>query len=139
MNDDFNMSMRKFLKQVGVTSQKAIEDALRDANNGEYIVEAKITIKDIGMEHTVSGTIKNGDQKVALTRESVIEALKTIQGPKGQDIVTGGEVRALDVGEKDVRFVLEIDQALADEYSKIKDASEVALKKTTGPAKFLQC
>ena len=60
MNDDFNMSMRKFLKQVGVTSQKAIEDALRDANNGEYIVEAKITIKDIGMEHTVSGTIKNG-------------------------------------------------------------------------------
>ena len=35
MNDDFNMSMRKFLKQVGVTSQKAIEDALRDANNGE--------------------------------------------------------------------------------------------------------
>ena len=61
MNDDFNMSMRKFLKQVGVTSQKAIEDALRDANNGEYIVKAKITIKDIGMEHTVSGTIKNGD------------------------------------------------------------------------------
>ena len=50
---------------------------------------------------------------MALTRESVIEALKTIQGPKGQDIVTGGEVRALDVGEKDVRFVLEIDQALA--------------------------
>ena len=66
---------------------------------------------------------------MALTRESVIEALKTIQGPKGQDIVTGGEVRALDVGEKDVRFVLEIDQSLAVEYSKIKDASEVALKK----------
>ena len=37
-------------------------------------------------------------------QESVIEALKTIQGPKGQDIVTGGEVRALDVGEKDVRL-----------------------------------
>ena len=66
---------------------------------------------------------------MALTRESVIEALKTIQGPKGQDIVTGGEVRALDVGEKDVRFVLEIDQTLADEYSKIKDASEETLKK----------
>ena len=66
---------------------------------------------------------------MALTRESVIEALKTIKGPKGQDIVTGGEVRALDVGEKDVRFVLEIDQSLADEYSKIKDASEVVLKK----------
>ncbi|MDP5083976.1 MAG: DUF6494 family protein, partial [Yoonia sp.] len=27
MSDDFNMSMRKFLKQVGVTSQQAIEEA----------------------------------------------------------------------------------------------------------------
>ena len=30
MDDDkFNMSMRKFLKQVGVTSQQKIEDAVR--------------------------------------------------------------------------------------------------------------
>ena len=61
MDEDFNMSMRKFLKQVGVTSQKAIEDALRDANNGEYKVYAKITIEDVAMEHTVSGTIKIGE------------------------------------------------------------------------------
>ena len=61
MDEDFNMSMRKFLKQVGVTSQKAIEDALRDANNGEYKVDAKITIEDVAMEHMVSGTIKIGE------------------------------------------------------------------------------
>ena len=61
MDEDFNMSMRKFLKQVGVTSQKAIEDALRDANNGEYKVDAKITIEDVAMKHTVSGTIKIGE------------------------------------------------------------------------------
>ena len=61
MDEDFNMSMRKFLKQVGVTSQKAIEDALRDANNGEYKVDAKITIEGVAMEHTVSGTIKIGE------------------------------------------------------------------------------
>ena len=61
MDEDFNMSMRKFLKQVGVTSQKAIEDALRDANNGEYKVDAKITIEDVAMEHRVSGTIKIGE------------------------------------------------------------------------------
>ena len=61
MDEDLNMSMRKFLKQVGVTSQKAIEDALRDANNGEYKVDAKITIEDVAMEHTVSGTIKIGE------------------------------------------------------------------------------
>ena len=29
MTDAFNMSMRKFLKQVGVTSQQAIEEGLR--------------------------------------------------------------------------------------------------------------
>tara|TARA_Y100000589_G_scaffold227138_1_gene214638 strand:+ start:664 stop:849 length:186 start_codon:yes stop_codon:yes gene_type:complete len=61
MDDGFNMSMRKFLKQVGITSQKAIEDALRDASNGEYKVDAKIVIKDVNLEHTVSGTIKIGD------------------------------------------------------------------------------
>ena len=61
MDDGFNMSMRKFLKQVGITSQKAIEEALRDAANGNYKVDAKIVIKDVGLEHTVSGTIKIGD------------------------------------------------------------------------------
>ena len=61
MDDGFNMSMRKFLKQVGVTSQKAIEDALREANNGEYKVDAKITIEDVAMEHSVSGIIKIGE------------------------------------------------------------------------------
>lgn len=61
MDDGFNMSMRKFLKQVGVTSQKAIEDALRQANNGEYKVHAKITIEDVAMEHSVSGIIKIGE------------------------------------------------------------------------------
>ena len=61
MDDSFNMSMRKFLKQVGITSQRAIEDALRDANDGEYKVDAKIVIKAVGMEHKVSGTIKIGD------------------------------------------------------------------------------
>ncbi len=61
MDDGFNMSMRKFLKQVGITSQKAIEDALRDASNGNYKVDAKIVIEDVDLEHTVSGTIKIGD------------------------------------------------------------------------------
>ena len=32
MNEDvFNMSVRKFLKKVGVTSQREIESAIRDA------------------------------------------------------------------------------------------------------------
>ena len=66
---------------------------------------------------------------MALTKEGVIDALTTIMGPKGTDIVTGGEVRALDVDENNVRFVLEIDQSLAKEYSKIKETAESYLRK----------
>ena len=60
MSDDFNMSMRKFLKQVGVTSQQAIEEALRDkgAGGGPYKVKAVVTIDALGMTHEVTGEIK---------------------------------------------------------------------------------
>ena len=61
MTEEFNMSMRKFLKQVGVTSQKAIEDALRDAGNTEgQAFEAKmvLTLDGVDMDHVVTGTIK---------------------------------------------------------------------------------
>jgi len=65
-DDDFNMSMRKFLKQVGVTSQQEIEAALRDALASgklpEGVVRAKmvLTIDEIGMRHVVEGDIKTG-------------------------------------------------------------------------------
>ncbi|PTX54598.1 hypothetical protein C8N43_3415 [Litoreibacter ponti] len=64
MSEDFNMSMRKFLKQVGVTSQQAIEGALRDkgAKAGDTF-EAKmvLTIDGLDMEHVVTGTIEGQD------------------------------------------------------------------------------
>ena len=64
MSDDFNMSMRKFLKQVGVTSQQAIEEAVRGAESSgkTYAVKAVITIEELGMTHEVSGTITGQDQ-----------------------------------------------------------------------------
>lgn len=57
---DYNMSMRKFLKQVGVTSQQAIEEALRNASdtNGEYKARMVLTVEGLGVEHEVTGTIK---------------------------------------------------------------------------------
>ena len=62
MSDDFNMSMRKFLKQVGVTSQQAIEAAVRE--NGEagksYKVRAVVTIEELDMTHEVTGDISGG-------------------------------------------------------------------------------
>lgn len=59
MSDAFNMSMRKFLKQVGVTSQQAIEEALRTADDSgkTYEIKAVITIEELGMAHEVSGEI----------------------------------------------------------------------------------
>lgn len=60
MSQDYNMSMRKFLKQVGVTSQQSIEEALRqaEADGKTYAVKAVITIEDLGMTHTVTGELK---------------------------------------------------------------------------------
>ncbi|MEM9249467.1 MAG: DUF6494 family protein [Pseudomonadota bacterium] len=65
MSEDFNMSMRKFLKQVGVTSQTAIEEAMRGADQtdgAEYTVKAVVTIPELGLEHVVTGTIKGQDK-----------------------------------------------------------------------------
>lgn len=61
MSEDFNMSMRKFLKQVGVTSQQAIEEAMRNAEGTSgKTFEAKVvlTVNGIDLEHVVSGKIE---------------------------------------------------------------------------------
>ena len=58
--DRFNMSMRKFLKQVGVTAQQAIEDGVRNSPGtaGRIKIRAVITAPDIGLEHVVDGEIE---------------------------------------------------------------------------------
>ncbi len=63
MSDEFNMSMRKFLKQVGVTSQQAIQEAMRDADaSGNPVkIRAVITIEELGMTHQVDGEITRQD------------------------------------------------------------------------------
>ncbi len=58
MNEDFNMSMRKFLKQVGVTSQQAIEQAMRDAGDTAgktYQAKVVLTVDGLEVEHVVTG------------------------------------------------------------------------------------
>ncbi len=63
MSDDFNMSMRKFLKQVGVTSQQAIEEAVRSGGTPgqSYAVKAVITIEALDLTHEVTGEIAGQD------------------------------------------------------------------------------
>jgi hypothetical protein len=65
MNEDrFNMDIRKFLKVVGVTSQREIETAVRDALAEGLLAEsallkARVTlsIPELGLEHVVDGEI----------------------------------------------------------------------------------
>jgi hypothetical protein len=58
MNEDvFNMSLRKFLKKVGVTSQREIEKAVRRAVEegrlqGTETLQAEVTLKLGGVELT---------------------------------------------------------------------------------------
>lgn len=63
MTDEANMSMRKFLKQVGVTSQQAIEEAMRsaDTKGKTFAVKAVVTIEELDMRHEISGEIKGQD------------------------------------------------------------------------------
>lgn len=65
MNEDkFNMEIRKFLKQVGVTSQREIEHIVMKAIesghlNGTETLEVKMTLEApaIGVSHCIEGTI----------------------------------------------------------------------------------
>jgi Family of unknown function (DUF6494) len=65
MNEDrFNMDIRKFLKVVGVTSQREIEMAVRTAlARGAFaenaVLKPKVTlsIPEIGLEHVIDGEI----------------------------------------------------------------------------------
>jgi hypothetical protein len=65
MNEDrFNMDIRKFLRVVGVTSQREIETAVREAlANGRLaenaLLKPRITlsIPELGVEHVVDSEI----------------------------------------------------------------------------------
>ena len=59
----FNMSMRKYLKEVGVTSQQAIEKVVRDEGlegKGKLKMRVVLTAKGTGLDHVVEGEIDLG-------------------------------------------------------------------------------
>jgi hypothetical protein len=66
MNEDvFNSSIRKFLKTLGVTAQREIEKAVRQAlaegkikGNEKFPAEATVTLGSIGFSHTIKGDIE---------------------------------------------------------------------------------
>lgn len=66
MNEDaFNMSVRKFLKKVGVTSQREIEMAVRDAvdagrlsGNEKLAARVALTVDGVALDVTIDGTLE---------------------------------------------------------------------------------
>ena len=65
MNEEsLNMSIREFLKEVGVSSQRKIEKLFREALVGQDLEDATIlevwmnlTIDSVGLSHQVNGRI----------------------------------------------------------------------------------
>jgi hypothetical protein len=62
--DTFNMEVRKFLKLVGVTSQREIENAVRAAvksgklkGNEKLTAHVVLSIDAVGLKHTIDGEI----------------------------------------------------------------------------------
>jgi len=63
MNDDkFNMSLRKFLKQVGVTSQREIERVVREngLDKGKLKVRMVLTAAGTSLNHVVEEDLDLG-------------------------------------------------------------------------------
>jgi ATP-binding protein involved in chromosome partitioning len=70
---------------------------------------------------------------VTLTRETVLNVLKDIKSPSGEDLVTAGVVRALDISEDGaIRFVLEINPQHAKPFEAIKADAEARLAALEG-------
>jgi|TARA_B100002003_G_scaffold241838_1_gene264031 hypothetical protein len=65
MDDDkFNMEIRKFLKKVGVTSQREIEQTVKGALDGATLsgsetlhARMRLQIDEIGLDMTIEGNI----------------------------------------------------------------------------------
>jgi 16S rRNA U516 pseudouridylate synthase RsuA-like enzyme len=55
-----NMAVRKFLKQVGVTSQREIEKVVRDGQVEGRVLKVRMTLtaENAPLEHVVEATIE---------------------------------------------------------------------------------
>ncbi|GCA49591.1 MULTISPECIES: DUF6494 family protein [Sinorhizobium] len=58
--DAFNMSIRKFLKEVGVTSQREIEETVRKGQIAGKTLKVRMTLtaEGTGLNHVVAGEIE---------------------------------------------------------------------------------
>jgi len=62
--DTFNLEVRKFLKRLGVSSQRELERAVREASargevtgHGSIRVRATVVAESVGLNHTIEGDL----------------------------------------------------------------------------------
>jgi hypothetical protein len=64
--DTFNMSVRKFLKKVGITAQREIEQAVRQAaasgklKSGVLPAKATFTVGGVDLTFDITGEVETG-------------------------------------------------------------------------------
>lgn len=65
--EKFNLSVRKFLKKVGITAQREIEIAVREAvkagalgDGARLGARVLLSVEPLGLERTIEGTIELG-------------------------------------------------------------------------------
>ena len=66
MNEEkFNISIRKFLKNVGITSQRKIEEKVREQNQQGKLMQskkikisAKLYSKDLDLDEEINGEVE---------------------------------------------------------------------------------
>jgi len=59
-NERFNLSLRRFLKEVGISSQQEVERLVREggtSGNGKLRVKMVLTAEGTDLRHVVEGSI----------------------------------------------------------------------------------
>ena len=62
-NETFNLALRRFLKEVGISSQQEIERVVREnrlAGKGTLAVKMELTAEGTNLRHVVEGKIDLG-------------------------------------------------------------------------------
>jgi hypothetical protein len=62
-NETFNLALRRFLKEVGISSQQEIERVVREnglAGQGTLAVKMELTAEGTNLRHVVEGKIDLG-------------------------------------------------------------------------------
>ena len=132
--EKFNISMRKFLKKVGITSQQKIEEAVKSeierkkALNNNIKVSVKLEIKEINLVHLIDGEICLKDNWWMMNDALIIKVknkLKEIYNPlTNRDIISDNILKSVEIKNDVIILILEIDPSKLKTMDDLKNNVE---------------